>query len=43
VLGWKPTVTFEGLVDAMVDADLELVREEIGNGGRKKPKITAVR
>jgi GDPmannose 4,6-dehydratase len=42
-LDWKPTVTFEGLVDLMVDADLELVREEIGNGSRKKPKITAVR
>jgi GDPmannose 4,6-dehydratase len=27
-LGWTPRVTFEGLVDMMVDADLELARQE---------------
>ena len=27
-LGWTPTVTFEGLVDMMVDADLEKARRE---------------
>ncbi len=27
-LGWTPTVTFEGLIDAMVDADLELAARE---------------
>jgi GDPmannose 4,6-dehydratase len=26
VLGWKPRVTFEGLVEMMVDADLEAIR-----------------
>ena len=29
VLGWKPTVDFEGLIKMMVDADLERVRREI--------------
>ena len=29
VLGWKPTVDFEGLVKMMVDADLERVRREM--------------
>jgi len=29
-LGWKPTVTFTGLVDMMVDADLALEREAAG-------------
>lgn len=28
VLGWTPRVTFEGLADMMVDADLELARRE---------------
>jgi GDPmannose 4,6-dehydratase len=28
VLGWKPTVHFEGLVKMMVDHDLELARQE---------------
>jgi GDPmannose 4,6-dehydratase len=31
-LGWKPEVTFEGLVDLMVDADLETVQREIDRG-----------
>jgi GDPmannose 4,6-dehydratase len=30
VLGWEPTVSFRGLVQMMVDADLALVREEYG-------------
>jgi len=30
ILGWKPTVTFEGLVKMMVDADLALLRRENG-------------
>ncbi len=32
VLGWEPTVTFEELVGMMVDADLELVKQEYGLG-----------
>ena len=28
LLGWKPTVTFEGLVEMMTKADLELARRE---------------
>src|SRR5262249_49119064 len=28
-LGWRPTVGFHELIELMVDADLELVREEI--------------
>ncbi len=27
-LGWKPEVTFQGLIEMMVDADLELLKEE---------------
>ena len=30
-LGWKPRVTFEGLVQMMVDADLELERRNLGH------------
>jgi len=29
-LGWKPKVNFRKLVQLMVDADLELVRQEHG-------------
>ena len=29
LLGWQPTVTFEQLVRMMVDADLELARQEL--------------
>jgi GDPmannose 4,6-dehydratase len=29
-LGWAPSVTFEQLVKIMVDADLELVKQEYG-------------
>ena len=43
VLGWKPSVTFNGLVDLMVDADVELVTEEIGKGAGSKPRITSIR
>ena len=39
-LGWTPSVTFDGLVDLMVDADLELVAAEhpagTGDGARTK-------
>ena len=42
-LGWKPSVTFEGLVDMMVDADVELVRNEIETGASEKPRMTTVR
>ena len=28
ILGWKPSVDFDGLVDMMIDADLELARRE---------------
>jgi GDPmannose 4,6-dehydratase len=27
-LGWKPRVSFDGLIDHMVDADLDLARKE---------------
>jgi GDPmannose 4,6-dehydratase len=43
VLGWKPTVTFEGLVGLMVDADMELVAEEVRTGSGKRPRITSIR
>ncbi len=29
-LGWEPNVTFKGLIEMMVDADLERVKKEIG-------------
>ncbi len=32
VLGWEPTVSFEGLVKMMVDADLKLLQEEMERG-----------
>ncbi|MCS7178790.1 MAG: GDP-mannose 4,6-dehydratase [Anaerolineae bacterium] len=32
VLGWEPTVSFEELVRMMVDADLQLLQEEIERG-----------
>ena len=38
-LGWKPRMDFEGLVDSMVDADLELVESEIETGGRRGPRL----
>jgi GDPmannose 4,6-dehydratase len=41
VLGWKPTVTFEGLVNLMVDADMQLVADEVRAGA--KPRITSIR
>ena len=31
-LGWKPEVSFEGLIELMVDADLARVRKQIENG-----------
>jgi GDPmannose 4,6-dehydratase len=31
VLGWKPEVSFEGLVQRMVDADLALLRSQQGD------------
>jgi len=43
VLGWKPTVTFEGLVNLMVDADLQHVAEEVRSGAGGKPRITSIR
>jgi GDPmannose 4,6-dehydratase len=27
-LGWKPRVSFDGLIDLMVDSDLDLARKE---------------
>ena len=33
LLGWKPTVTFEGLVEMMTKADLELAASEAGSKG----------
>jgi GDPmannose 4,6-dehydratase len=43
VLGWKPTVTFEGLVNLMVDADMQHVAEEVRTGAGSKPRITSIR
>ena len=34
VLGWKPQVEFKGLIEMMVDADLERVRREAKPAGR---------
>lgn len=31
-LGWQPAVSFEGLVDLMVDADIELVEKQLAGG-----------
>jgi len=42
-LGWRATVTFEGLVDLMVDADVEHVARELGAGRESAPKLTTVR
>ena len=39
VLGWKPSVTFEGLVNLMVDADLETVAAEKAAGAAAKRKL----
>jgi GDPmannose 4,6-dehydratase len=36
VLGWEPTVTFKGLVDMMVDADMERVAREIALEGASR-------
>jgi GDPmannose 4,6-dehydratase len=35
-LGWQPTVNFSGLVRLMVDADLELLRNQNSSSGRPK-------
>jgi GDPmannose 4,6-dehydratase len=37
VLGWKPRVTFAGLVQMMVDADLERVAREMAEAARVSP------
>jgi GDPmannose 4,6-dehydratase len=34
VLGWQPKVDFKGLVEMMVDADLELAQQELRSRGR---------
>jgi GDPmannose 4,6-dehydratase len=34
MLGWEPGVSFQALVEMMVDADLELARREAGVGWR---------
>ena len=41
-LGWQPEVTFEGLVDLMVDADMEMVASEVSNGQAQRPRLTAL-
>jgi GDPmannose 4,6-dehydratase len=40
-LGWAPTVTFEGLVGMMVDADMERVAREIASGSRPEAPAPA--
>ncbi len=42
-LGWQPEVTFEGLVDLMMDADLDLVAKEIRSGAGTKQRLTTIR
>ena len=37
-LGWEPEVSFEGLIQMMVDADLELVQTEIRNQANEAGK-----
>ena len=37
LLGWEPKVTFDGLVDLMVDAHLELAKREAASGPRQNP------
>jgi GDPmannose 4,6-dehydratase len=37
VLGWEPKIRFEGLVDLMVDADVELARREASAGVHPVP------
>jgi GDP-D-mannose dehydratase len=34
-LGWEPRVTFAGLVEMMVDADMERVAKGIASGAGK--------
>jgi GDPmannose 4,6-dehydratase len=43
VLGWEPTTTFGELVDLMVDADVEFVRDEVARKGlhRAVPETVA--
>ncbi|MFP6599956.1 MAG: GDP-mannose 4,6-dehydratase [Deltaproteobacteria bacterium] len=41
-LGWQPEVTFEGLVDLMVDADIEMVAGEVSNGQAERPRFKAL-
>ncbi len=36
-LGWEPKVGFKELVNMMVDADLELVRQKIHGSGVQRP------
>jgi GDPmannose 4,6-dehydratase len=43
VLAWQPTVTFEGLVNLMVDADVALVGDEVRSGAGTKPRLTSIR
>jgi GDPmannose 4,6-dehydratase len=31
-LGWKPTTTFQQLVNMMVDSDVKVVKEALANG-----------
>ena len=37
MLSWEPKVRFEGLVDLMVDADIELARDEAKAGVHRRP------
>jgi GDPmannose 4,6-dehydratase len=38
-LDWEPRVDFEGLIDLMMEADLELVHNEIQSGGAGRPRL----
>ena len=39
LLGWEPTVTFEGLVEMMTKADLELAAIEAGRKAQSEPSV----
>jgi hypothetical protein len=39
VLGWQREVDFAGLVEMMVEADMDLVRKTSGNRGLRAPSL----
>jgi GDPmannose 4,6-dehydratase len=43
VLGWQPSITFEGLVDLMVDADMENVAEQLKGEKSGRTRLAATK